>query len=331
MMALPQALPSGGADNPIDPDNGGDPFIAEELGEYYYTYTTGGGIILKHIASFCDTTVLESKTVYSAGKDGIVGDIWAPEFHRINGRWYIIASAMFDSNRVEAGIMPREPDSSGDDRYRFGFVLENVGGGIFGDYIYRGRLAPGGLSNIDGTYLQRGSALYFVFSGYVGQGWQCIYIVPMENPFTVKNGAAPVMLSEPQYRWEQHGWRVNEGPAVLEHGGSVYIVYSASGFSSGYYALGMLAFKGGSPLCKANWYKSPLPVFSQNPAEKIYNTGHCNFIAVGTQVYMVYHASRTPSLADSPRATHIQKICFSGDIPVFQKPSRAFNFDKPAA
>lgn len=330
MMALPQLLPGGGADNPIDPVNGGDPFIAEEGGEYYYTYTTGGGITLRHIASFCDTTTVESKTVYSAGKDGIIGHIWAPEIHRFNGKWYIIASALFDKNKVEGGTMPREPGSTGDDRYRFGFVLESVSGELFGDYIYRGRLAPGGLSNIDGTYLQRGDALYFVFSGYVGQGWQCIYITQMENPYTVKGTTAPVMLSEPQYRWEKHGWRVNEGPAILQRSGSICIVYSASGFSSGHYALGMLVFKGGSPLRKENWYKSPLPVFSQNPAEKIYNTGHCSFLAVGSEAYMVYHASQTPSLASSPRATHIQKICFSDDIPVFQKPARAFNFDRPA-
>ena len=133
MMAVAQPVHGGGGDNPIDPANGGDPFIAEENGEYYYTYTTGGGITIRHIASFCDTTTIESKTVYSAGKDGITGHIWAPEIHRINGKWYIIASALFDKNIVEGGAMPREPDSSGVDRYRFGFVLESAGDELFGD------------------------------------------------------------------------------------------------------------------------------------------------------------------------------------------------------
>ncbi len=116
----------------------------------------------------------------------------------------------------------------------------------------------------------------------------------------------------------------------MQRGGGAYIVYSASGFTSGNYCLGLLSFKGGDPMKKGNWCKSPVPVFAKNPVENIYNTGHCNFVTVGEDVYMTYHASQTPSLADSPRATHIQKIYFQGDIPVFQKPSRKFNFALPA-
>ncbi|MGI6247833.1 MAG: glycoside hydrolase family 43 protein [Acutalibacteraceae bacterium] len=327
VMLIPQASPSNGQDNPIDRYNGGDPYIANDNGQFYYTYTTGNGIVIRHITSFCNTEEIERKTVYTAGRNDIVGDIWAPEIHQINSKWYIIASALFDKNKVEKGAMPLASGyNDNNDWYRYGFVLESVTDDIFGDYEFKGRLAPAGLNNIDGTFMQLNGKLYFIFSGYVDCAYQCIYITEMDNPYTVKPCSAVQKLSSPIYSWERKGWRVNEGPAVLQHGGGTWIAYSASGFTSGNYCLGLLSFSGGNPLKKWNWCKSPIPVFAKNPVENIYNTGHCSFVYVDDGVYMVYHASKTPSLNDSPRATHIQKINFIGGVPIFEKPSGTFNF-----
>ena len=50
-------------DKPIDPSNGGDPFIVEADGEFYYTHTTGGGIDIKQIEGLDNATVKKAKTV----------------------------------------------------------------------------------------------------------------------------------------------------------------------------------------------------------------------------------------------------------------------------
>lgn len=305
-------------DLPIDSTNGGDPFIVEDGENTYYTYTTGGNIIIRRIAAFNDTTQLEEKTVYSAGNNGIVRDIWAPEIHKIGDRWYIVSCALFDENAVEKGTMPEAEEYDGHtDYYRYGFVLESKTEDIFGEYEFKGRLAPDGLNNIDGTYLQKDGKLYYVCSAYVNVAHQCIFITEMENPYTLKSDSDTVMLSRPQYSWEKHGWWVNEGPAVLYKDDSVYIFYSGSGYSSGEYCMGMLTLCGDDVMNKSDWYKSPVSVYKKHPQKNIYHTGHCNFIyRENGEIYMVYHATDSKAFSDSPRCTYIKKIEFLYNYPL---------------
>lgn len=313
-------------DNPaaqIDFENGGDPFIVEDNGNTYYTFTTGGGIDIRKIAAFDDAAVIEQKTVYWAGNDGIISQIWAPEIHKIGDRWYIVACALFDKNSTEAGTMPEaDKVEDHDDYYRYGFVLESKTEDIFGEYEFKGRLAPDGLNNIDGTYLQKDGKLYYVCSAYVDVAHQCIYIAEMENPYTLKtdeNGKDnAVMLSRPQYKWEKNGWYVNEGPAVLYKDNNIYIVYSASGYSSGEYCLGILTLLGDNVMSKYSWAKSPVKVFGKNSEEKLYHTGHCSFLyRENGDVYMAFHATDNEDFFAVPRHTYIKKLEFKSGYPLF--------------
>lgn len=306
---------------PIDLDDGGDPFIVEDGGNTYYTFTTGGGIDIRKIASYNDTTVIEQKTVYWAGDDGIEGEIWAPEIHKIGDRWYIVACAKFREDSVPKGAMPeRNTDEPHSDYYRYGFVLESKTEDVFGEYEFKAYLAPDGLNNIDGTYLQKDGKLYYVCSAYVDVAHQCIYITEMKNPYTFKtdeNGNNnAVMLSRPQRSWEKQGWWVNEGPAVLYKGEKIYIVYSASGYSSGGYCLGMLTLNNNDVMKKSSWSKSFGKVFGKGNG--LYHTGHCSFLCrENGEIYMVYHATDNPDFAAKRRCTYIKKLEFFGDYPLF--------------
>ncbi len=310
-------------DKPIDSFNGGDPCIVEDETGTYYTFTTGGGVDIHKINSFDDTTVLEQKTVYWCGNDGIVKDIWAPEFHKIGDRWYIIACGVLDKNRVPEGKMSRAESKTGhDDYYRYGFILESKTEDIMGEYEFKGYLAPDGLNNIDGTYLQKDGKLYYICSAYLDVAHQCIYMTEMENPYTLRvdeNGKHnSVMLSEPEYRWEKKGWKVNEGPAVLYNNDDIFIVYSASGFSSGGYCMGMLTFNGGDVMDKSNWEKSRTKVHGDTPLKNIYNAGHCSFLyRQDGKIYMVYHATQTRDFNKSPRLTYIKEVSFKDGVPQF--------------
>lgn len=308
------------SDKPIDNNHGGDPVIVETDTGTYYTFTTGGGVDIRKIASFDDTTVVEQKTVYYAGNDGIKGAVWAPEIHKIGDRWYIISCAVFDENTVPRGKMPKaEEGKEHDDFYRYGFVLESKTEDVFGEYEFKGYLAPDGLNNIDGTYLQKDGKLYYVCSAYMDVGHQCIYITEMENPYTLKEGAQSVKLSSPDLYWERKGWWVNEGPAVLYHEDDIFIVYSASGFSSDYYAMGMLTLKGDDVTNSRHWTKSLTRVHYDDPFNGIYNAGHCSFLyRKNGDIYMVYHATQTKEFDDSPRLTYIKSIQFNSfGTPIF--------------
>ncbi len=308
---------------PVDGKNGGDPVIVEDNGHTYYTYTTGGGVDIKEIKAYDDTAVIREKTIYYMGNDGIVGDIWAPEIHKIGDRWYIVSCALFDANQVPEGVMPeaKEKKEHGD-YYRYGFVLESKTEDIFGEYEFKNRLAPDGLNNIDGTYLQKDGKLYYVCSAYADVAHQQIFITEMENPYTLKvdeNGKNnAVRLSKPTYLWEKNGWWVNEGPAVLYKNNSIYIVYSASGFSSGKYCMGMLTLTGDDPLNKCSWIKSPVKVFSEDKSKGIYHPGHCSFLYRDSgEIIMVYHATNNKDFSASPRCTYVKELQFIENYPLF--------------
>lgn len=309
--------------SPIDKENGGDPFIVETESGTYYTFTTGGGIDIRKIKSFDDTQTLAQKTVFLAGENGTVKDIWAPEIHQFDNKWYIISCAVFDKSVVNKGTMPENADNSEhDDFYRYAFVLESKTEDIFGEYEFKGILAPSGMNNIDGTYLKKDGKLYFVTSSYKDVAHQCITITEMENPYTLKtdNGGNTLTeeLSTPEFKWETKGWKVNEGPAVLYHDDDVFIVYSASGFSSGYYCMGMLTLKDKNVMNPCNWQKSLTRVHYHRPQNDIYNAGHCSFLyREDGSIYMVYHATSTEVFSESPRLTYIKEVRFICNTPFF--------------
>jgi len=311
-------------DEPIDSLNGGDPFIVEDGDDCYYTYTLGNRIEIFKVNSFKDLTVTDRKVVYRSGNNGIKGQIWAPEIHKIGNRWYIVAAAVFDARTVERGTMPGAKENRDhDDYYRYGFVLESKTEDVFGEYTFKGILAPDGMNNIDGTYLQKDGKLYYVSSAYMDVGHQCLYISEMENPYTLKadeNGKNnAVKISAPVLPWEIRGWKVNEGPAVLYNGDDIYIIYSASGYSSGGYCMGMLTLTGDDVLNPCHWLKSLKPVSYHKIVKGIYSAGHCSFLyRENGDIYMVYHANATYKFDQSPRLTYIKKVEFAFGKPVLK-------------
>ncbi len=312
-------------DKPIDSVNGGDPCIAEDASGTYYTFTTGGGIDIFQLESYDKVNVTGQKTIFWAGENGTVKDIWAPEIHKIGDRWYIVACGVFSEDVMGKGSMPMASGNDVyEDFYRYGFVLESNSENIFGDYTFKGILAPDGLNNIDGTYLFKDGKLYYVCSAYLATGFQALYICEMENPYTLKtdeNGRHnAVEISRPEYLWETRGWSVNEGPAALYNADDIHIVYSASGFSSGNYCMGLLTLKGDDVMNKGSWAKSPVSVLSHQPLKKIYNPGHCSFLyRENGDIIMVYHANATRKFDKSPqRLTYIKPVEFRNGIPYFR-------------
>ncbi len=306
--------------NPLLP-GGADPWCIYNNGYYYYTNTTGRNITLWKTTSIAGLKDAEKKVIFTPPPKGAYSkELWAPEIHFLQGKWYIYFAA----------------DSGRNVDHRL-WVLENSTADPMNDqWVLKGKLTtPGDKWSIDGSLFEHKKQLYFIWSGWEGDvnKAQNIYIAKMKNPWTIEGERS--MISRPELDWETHGdlnnandvphVSVNEGPEVLSNKKKLYLVYSASGCWTDYYALGMLTAKANADLLDpASWVKSPQPVFKQSVENKVYAPGHNSFFKSpdGKEDYILYHANSKPGQGcggyRSPRA---QKFTWNKDgSPNFGEP-----------
>ncbi|RTQ48146.1 glycosyl hydrolase family 43 [Hymenobacter gummosus] len=299
--------------NPLLP-SGPDPWVAQKDG-YYYMHTTGTNLRIWKTAKMSELGATSSVVVWTPPPTGPAsGNLWAPELHWLDGKWYIYYTAG-----------PEGPNL-GQQRT---WVLENAAADpTTGTWTDKGRLFSPAADfwAFDGTVLEQNGRRYFVWSGHNGQdGIQRLYISQMSNPWTLTGPR--VELSHPEYNWELQGPPyVNEGPEILQHGGKTFLVYSASFCGTDFYALGMLtASSTADPMRPASWTKSARPVFSPNPAGRAYATGHNGFFRSrdGQENWIIYHAnSNAGEGCENRRNPRMQKFNWNADgTPNFGTPA----------
>ncbi|UOQ70236.1 glycoside hydrolase family 43 protein [Hymenobacter cellulosilyticus] len=291
--------------NPLLP-SGPDPWVYQKDGFYYYLHTTNTNLRIWKTAKMSDLGATSSVLAWApvAGSPAS-SNLWAPELHFLDGKWYIYYSAG-----------PAGPDLG---RQRT-WVLENAAADpTTGTWVDKGKLFSPGADfwAIDGTVLEQNGRRYFVWSGHNGtDAIQRIYISAMSNPWTLSGPR--VELSHPEYNWENVGPPyVNEGPEILKHGDKTFLVYSASFCGTDQYALGMLtAAATADPLLPVSWQKSTKPVFVQNPAGRAYATGHNSFFKSkdGQEDWIIYHAnSNSNEGCVEKRNPRMQKFTWNPD------------------
>ena len=277
-----------------------DPWIIRDKNDYYYCFSARGGICVARCASLSElrTAAANAALVWTPpANTPFSREIWAPELHRIGGRWYIYFAADDGRNEHHRMYVLSGTDDA-DPTKPFTFVS---------------RISDASDKwAIDGTVFTYRGELYFVWSGWEGDEniAQNLYIAHMRDPWTIDG--ARVLLSAPQYSWETNSNpRVNEGPAVLVGEDSVYIVYSASGSWLDTYCLGQLVFHGGDILDPGAWEKSSEPVFTQTAGT--HGPGHCSFAEApdGTW-WMFYHANETPGSGWRGRSFRMQPVMWDG-------------------
>lgn len=294
---------------------GADPWVTRSGDWYYYTDTRVNRVELRRSKTLAGLRDAERKTIWKAPAFGPNSrSIWAPELHFVKDRWFVYYTAT-DEHQTDAA--------------RRIFVLESESTDPFGPWRDRGRLivpAPDDAYAIDGTLHQHSDGkLYFLWSGreHSESGPQNLYIAEMEDALTLRSPR--VRISTPEHDWEKHGWPVNEGPQVLERGNRLFVVYSASGYSTPDYCLGLLQHRGANLLDPSAWQKSKEPVFSAILTEspKVYGPGHCSFFKSpdGREDWIVYHARDLEDIHQRPRDVRAQRFGWTDDgLPVFGRP-----------
>ncbi|GMX66811.1 family 43 glycosylhydrolase [Paenibacillus elgii] len=291
--------------------NGADPWMYRHVdGYYYFMVTLGDRLELYRSTSMTRVAEAPKTTIWLPPEEGAGSrELWAPEIHFVDGKWYIYYTA----------------SDGGGDASRKIYVLEN--GNVDptkGVWKKKGSVNTA-LPGLDGTILEHGGKLYFMYAGYghFPEYGSAIYAALMENPWTLKG--PETLLTKPEYDWEkQGGMAINEGPCFLIRNGKVFLIYSASTTWSDDYALGMLTADEGSDLLNPeSWSKSERPVFVKCPENGVYAPGHNSFTVSpdGNEDWIVYHAISVSEGGMEDRQPRMQKFGWTPDgNPDFGKP-----------
>ena len=118
-----------------------------------------------------------------------------------------------------------------------------------------------------------------------------------------------------------------KGPAVLQHDGKTFLVYSASGSWTDDYCLGMLTLTGDDPMNPDHWEKSDKPVFKKRPGV-CYGPGHNSFCqAPDGSVWMIYHGNLVSGTGWDGRSIWIAPVIFDEEgYPEFSAPKKEVQF-----
>ncbi len=295
-----------------------DPYILWKDGWYYFTASVPefDRLVLRKARTLKELPDAVEKVVWVRHPEGDMScNIWAPEIHFVDGKWYIYFAA------ARAGA-----DEKGCYDHRI-YALENASADpMEGCFTEAGRIDTGWESfSLDSTTVFYEGKRYFIWAqrDYAIPGNSNLYIAEMKNALELKLPA--VRLSVPEYDWECQGFLVNEGPSCLIHNGNLYLTYSASATDERY-AMGMLTLKaGGDPLNPADWAKSPVPVMVTEEQNGLFGPGHNSFTVdeTGNDI-LVFHARPYPgfhgtALSDPNRHCFLRQVRYTEDgTPIFQ-------------
>jgi GH43 family beta-xylosidase len=267
-----------------------DPWIYRHTdGWYYFTASVPeyDRIEIRRARSIRELGAAAPRVVWRKHESGAMSEnVWAPEIHFIQGKWYITFAAARIDARFDHRIYVLENDSQDP---------------MSAAWVEKSQIVTNWSSfSLDATEFEHRGIHYLVWAQRdpAIHGNSNLYIAAMANPWTIEGGQ--VCISRPEYRWERNGFWVNEGPAVLKKNGKVFITYSASATDASY-CMGMLTASDSADLLKAaSWSKSPMPVFQTDEARRMYGPGHNSFTVEGGRDILVFHARSYRDIQGDP-------------------------------
>ncbi|MDD6483816.1 MAG: family 43 glycosylhydrolase [Clostridiales bacterium] len=268
-----------------------DPYVYKHRDGYYYftgSVPSYDLIEIRRAKTLNGLLTANSRIIWRKHKRGIMGaHIWAPELHFINNAWYIYfaAGAAEDVWNIRT------------------YVLKCTGTDpMFDDWEELGEVKTGCKKHsftLDMTCFTYGASQYNIWAQKRDEDiGSCLYIAKMRDPLHMES--EPMRLSMPEYDWEKRGFKVNEGPAVLEHGGRIFVTYSASD-TGWHYCMGMLWMPNGADPMDINaWTKLDKPVLESNDEKKRFGPGHNSFTTDNGRDILIYHSRDYKKIIGDP-------------------------------
>ncbi|MEH6953204.1 glycoside hydrolase family 43 protein [Neobacillus drentensis] len=277
-----------------------NPIVEQRADPWVYKHTDGYYYFTASVPEYDRIEVRRDATIQGLGKAEPVvawrkheegpmsANIWAPEIHYIDGKWFIYYAAARADEIFDHRMYVIENDS------------ENP---LEGTWVEKGQVKTDWESfSLDATIFEHKGQRYYVWAQKDPEiiGNSNLYIAKMVNPWTIDG--PQVMITKPEYDWETIGFLVNEGAAVLKRNGKIFISYSASATDYNY-CMGLLSAEENSDLLDpASWEKSETPVFKTNLENSQYGPGHNSFTVSedGSQDILIYHARNYRDIEGDP-------------------------------
>lgn len=235
---------------------GSDPWIVEHDGRFLWCASIGD----RQIAIWDEDTPVElgfPRVVWEAPDEGPYSrEVWAPELHRIDERWYVYFAA-----------------SGGAGTPHLSYVLQSAADDPFGPYELVGSLATGStldaepLWAIDLTTFQIGGRRYAAWSGWQGDAAdeQFLYIAAMSSPTQLSSDRVRLAAND-TYPWEFTGGfgprnrGLNQAPQLVPHPTRTLLAFSCGDPVRETSKIGLLELVGSDPRDPASWRKLPEPL-----------------------------------------------------------------------
>ncbi|MBP5198493.1 MAG: family 43 glycosylhydrolase, partial [Lachnospiraceae bacterium] len=324
-----KAATTGQYTNPLM--NGADPTIVRGDDGYFYSgFGTDNDIYIKRSESLLGLSTAESHLVWDNPNTGNPDNnknyyIWGPYIYRIDGAWYIYYTSSTENDFGYGHPSCYVLENTSEDPFKGEWHLKGSNSNI--DDFEGNATEKAGLMNTESYGLacgviSIGGEIYFTYTKYDYYANEpghtkfneCPTIVKMENPWTLTGPECTV--ARPTYDWEKHGDNIDEGCAVVEHGGKVYFAYSVSSFTNDNYGVGLSVCDLSTDVMdENNWKKSTTPIVSRSDENASFGPGSPLFVKSpdGTEDWLIYHGGPIGGQTSTDRRVRAQIINWTDD------------------
>jgi GH43 family beta-xylosidase len=284
------------------PFPGQDPWVVAFEGSLLLIQSTANNrkIAIMRFADLSQMGRNEARIIWAPGRGSDHSrQIWAPELHHLDGRWYVYYAAS-DGRTGNHRMYVLEADQPLGPYHELGKVCDPLHD----------------TWAIDLTVLPHDGRLYALWSGWEGpsDGFpQNLYIAAMANPWTISGERR--LISRPDQGWEMSVAAVNEGPQVLRNTelSKLFIAYSADASWTGAYKMGLLEWVGGDIMDSGAWKKLPRPILNGG--------GHGCFLELADGHHVVYHRKMSADPGWADREIRAEPFAWDGaGYPVIGQP-----------
>lgn len=292
--------------------NRADPCIAKWQGKYYFIATNDVDGNKTLFIREADTipelkTAKEVKILDTETYDHLKNFLWAPEFHAIGDELYIFhAGSTGEFIDIQSHVMKLKkggnPAVPADWESPVKVVCRD-GSPLFQSGI-----------TLDMTIVQWKGTVYAVWAqrefvpADLGS-WIYIAEVDSKEPWKLKTD--PVLLSRPEYGWENNRTFVDEGAYALITDRKIFLTIACA-LVDATYCVGILSADLDADLLNpASWAKGNYPLLTSRSVPGEYGPGHNSYVTDDDGViWNVYHARDG---IDGPRCTGLRRVHFDID------------------